>query len=100
MYSTELTPGRDRSIPAPTLFPSAIERQTRRQLERVVGQTKVTKMTEEARGYLANQALEIVGALTSLEQQLIQVAPLGEARYKLIVDSYAMGAANTIARFR
>lgn len=57
-------------------------------------------MTEEARGYLANQALEIVGALTSLEQQLIQVAPLGEARYKLIVDSYAMGAANTIARFR
>lgn len=98
--NNELTPRPDRSIVGGGIFPSAIERQTKRELERVVGQARINQMTEEARGYLANQALEVTGALTALEQQLVQVAPLGEARYKLLVDSYTMGAANTIARFR
>ena len=98
--NTEIIRRPDRSIVGGGLFPSAIERQTRREVERVVGQARVNQLTEEARGYLANQALEVVGALTTLEQQLIQAAPLGEARYKLIVDSFTMGAANSIARFR
>ncbi len=48
---------------------------------------------------LTNTALNNVGALSALEQHLIQVAPLGEARYKHIVDSYAMGAAMAIQRW-
>lgn len=98
--NTQLTTRPDRSIVGGGLFPSAIERQTKREVERVVGQARVNRLTEEARSYLANQALEVVGALTALEQQLIQAAPLGEARYKLIVDSFTMGVANSIARFR
>jgi len=98
--NNELTPRPDRSVVGGSLFPSAIERQTKREIERVVGQARISKLTEEARGHLANDALEIVGALSCMEAQLIQVAPLGEARYKLLVDSFTMGAANTIARFR
>ena len=48
---------------------------------------------------LTNTALNNVGALSALEAHLIQVAPLGEARYKHIVDSYAMGASIAIQRW-
>lgn len=98
--NNELVPRPDRSVVGGGLFPSAIERHTKREVERVVGAARIAKLTEDARGHLSDQALETVGALTFLEQQLIQVAPLGEARYKLIVDSFTLGAANTIARFR
>ncbi|HWH25144.1 MAG TPA: hypothetical protein VNT53_00660 [Pseudolysinimonas sp.] len=52
---------------------------------------------EQGRALLTNTALQNVGALSALEQHLIQVAPLGEARYKHIVDAYAMGAARSIS---
>jgi hypothetical protein len=54
---------------------------------------------EQGRALLTNTSLQNVGALTALEQHLIQIAPLGEARYKHIVDSYAMGAAQAISRW-
>ena len=49
--------------------------------------------------FVQGLALNEVGSLSALETHLLQVAPLGEARYKHIVDAYAMGAARTIARF-
>lgn len=76
-----------------------MQRQTAREVERVQGQAIVAEVREQGRAFLTNSVLQSVGALTALEQHLIQVAPLGEARYKHIVDSFTMGAAQSIARW-
>ena len=77
----------------------SVARQTRRQIERVIGHGMVTEAHEQVRAILANAALENVGALSALEAHLLTIAPLGEARYKHIVDAYAMGAAREITRW-
>lgn len=76
-----------------------IQRQVRREVEQVQSRTVVARLVEDGRAHLTNTALEHVGALTALEQHLISVAPLGEARYREIVDSYTVGAAASIRRW-
>lgn len=76
-----------------------MQRQAIRQVERVVTQGLATNAREQVRAMMANTALQNVGALTALEEHLIKVAPLGAARYETIVDAYALGAAQTIARW-
>ncbi len=76
-----------------------MQRQASREVERVQAQALVADTREQGRALLTNTALQNVGALSALEQHLIQVAPLGEARYKHIVDGYAMGAAAAIQRW-
>lgn len=75
------------------------QRQTGREIERVQAQALVADVKEQGRALLTNTALQNVGALSALEAHLIQVAPLGEARYKHLVDAFAAGAAQAIARW-
>lgn len=77
----------------------SMQRQAGREIERVQAQALVADVREQGRAFLTNTALQNVGALSALEAHLIQVAPLGEARYKHIVDSYAAGAAQAISRW-
>ena len=77
-----------------------IQRQTRREVEGVQSRAIVAKLTEDGRAFVTHTALEHVGALTALEQHLITVAPLGEARYREIVDSYTLGASAAIRRWQ
>lgn len=77
-----------------------IQRQTRREVERLQSRAIVAKLTEDGRSLLTQVALENVGALTALEQHLITIAPLGEARYREIVDSYTLGASAAIRRWQ
>lgn len=74
-------------------------RQTTRAIEQVTGRTIVAGVHEQGRAILTNTALNNVGALSELEAHLIQIAPLGEDRYRHIVDAYTMGAAQAIARW-
>lgn len=76
-----------------------MQKLTRREVEHVQSRAVVAKLVEDGRAYLANTMLEHVGALTALEQHLITVAPLGEARYREIVDSYTIGAAAGLRRW-
>lgn len=76
-----------------------VQRQTRREVERVQSRAIIAKLTEDGRALITHTALEHVGALTALEQHLITVAPLGEARYREIVDSYTLGASAVIRRW-
>jgi hypothetical protein len=77
----------------------SMQRQAGREIEKVQAQALIADTREQGRALLTNTALQNVGALTALEQHLIQIAPLGEARYKHIVDGYAMGAAQAISRW-
>jgi len=76
-----------------------MQRQATREIERVVTQGLVTNTREQVRALLTNTALQNVGALSALEEHLNQIAPHGAPRYQHIVDAYALGAANTIARW-
>ena len=77
----------------------SMQRQTSREIERVVARTLVADVHENGRALLTNTALQNLGALSALEAHLIEIAPLGEARYKHVVDAYAMGAAQTIQKW-
>lgn len=76
-----------------------IQRQTRREVEQVQARAVVAKLVEDGRAHLTNTALEHVGALTALEQHLISVAPLGEAGYREIVDSFTVATSASIRRW-
>jgi len=98
--STELMPASGSFSPQSlSEMSGSVQRQTGREIERMQSQALVADVREQGRALLTNTALQNVGALSALEQHLIQVAPLGEARYKHIVDAYAMGAAQAIARW-
>jgi hypothetical protein len=77
---------------------SGVQRQTRRDIERIQSHMLSAAVHEEGRAYVTNIALLSVGSLTALEQLLVTAAPLGEARYKMIVDGFAVGSANKLAR--
>jgi hypothetical protein len=76
-----------------------LQRQATREIERVVVQGLVMNMREQVRAHLTNTALQNAGALSELEGYLCEIAPTGAARYQHIVDAYALGAAQTIARW-
>ena len=98
--STELAPlGGAFGSQALAQMSGGMHRQAGREIERVQAQALIADTREQGRALLTSTALNNVGALSALEQHLIQVAPLGEARYKHIVDSYAMGAAAAIQRW-
>lgn len=96
--SNQITPLLGLSASSGGLFPSQMQRATQREMERAVGEALVAATREHARGALANEVLEVAGSLTALESHLIQIAPLGEARYKVIVDAFVLGASSSIAR--
>ena len=65
----------------------------------VVKKTIIANIHEQGRALLTKAALDNVGALSALEAHLIEIAPFGEARYRQIVVSYCLGAANKIIRW-
>ena len=50
----------------------------------------------EAAAYVTHVGLSHVQRLTATEEQLIQQNPLGEARYRMLVDSFALVAASEV----
>jgi hypothetical protein len=65
----------------------------------VIKNVMVSTIHEQGRALLAKTALENIGALSALENQLFKIAPLGQERYKMILDAYALGAAQKIMRW-
>jgi len=78
---------------------SGAQRQTRREIEQVIARSVVAEAHEQGRALLANAAMLNASSLSALEAHLIEVAPLGEPRYKHLADSYTMGAAMAIQRW-
>lgn len=77
----------------------AIVRRTSDALDLVQGESLVARAREQARAFLANDAIENVTALSAFEAQCIEMAPLAEPRLKALVDGYALAAAQAIVQF-
>ena len=73
-----------------------VPRDVARAVEREHGRGMVVAARVNAAAHVARTALINTGLLSHEEEQLIQLAPLGEARYKAIVDAYAIWAAGIV----
>jgi hypothetical protein len=81
----------------------ALSKRAERELATLLDSVKIATVraaaVEQARGYVTTEAVQTVAALASLEEQLLQVAPLAEARIKHLIDQHTLAAGQAIARF-
>lgn len=77
-----------------------VAKTTKKSTDLVLGRAEVAYTTDAARAALTYSALNNVGTLVGAAEQLMQVAPAGQAYYEACLNAYAMGAANAIARFQ
>lgn len=77
-----------------------IAKQTKRATDLVAARGEVALTTDSVRAGLTYAALGNVGTLVSQAKALMNVAPEGAQYYEACINAYAMGAANSIARFQ
>jgi DNA-binding TFAR19-related protein (PDSD5 family) len=68
-----------------------LQRQTTREIEHVMKRAIIAYVHEEARAQLCQTAMMNAGVISALEEQLIQLSPLGSARYQAIADAFVIG---------
>lgn len=77
-----------------------VPRRTAREVARVVhqehGRGIVAAARVNAAAHVTRTALLNTALLSREEEQLIQLAPLGEPRYRAIIDAYAIVAAGIV----
>lgn len=78
---------------------SAAQRRTAKAIEEEQSRAIKVVTHEDARAFLTHRSVLTATALTALEEHCIQVAPLGEARYKTLVDAWTFGATKAIAEW-
>lgn len=77
----------------------AVSRQSRREVDTVLGRAEVAHTRDQVRAALASSALGNVSALVGLAEQCYEAAPAGGAYYEAIIKAYGLGAARQIAGF-
>lgn len=82
------------------LFPTPIERTTKREMQSLAGRTLVTRTREQVRGVLAHEMVQELGALSVEEAAIISASPLAEPRIKHIIDTLAVSYGNALLRFQ
>lgn len=100
--ASELIPlfGSGRSAVTGQSLGRGVTKLTKREVDTVSGRGEVACTTDTVRAGLTFAALNNVGTLVGTAEQLMQLAPAGQAYYEACINAYAMGAANAIARFQ
>lgn len=86
-------------MPFGGLSSRAVARQSRREVDVVLGRAEVAHTVDQARAVLTSSALSNTAALVSLAEQCYEAAPAGAPYYEAIVKAYGFGAARAIASF-
>jgi hypothetical protein len=74
-----------------------LERAIRGEVDLVQGRAVVQAARTQAVEYVAHSALRAVEGLSEMETQALQRTPLGDARYKAIVDTATGALARIVA---
>jgi len=69
---------------------------TRRELRAAYTEGQVASARIKGMALAAQTALLAAGSLSAMETTLIQAVPVGDARYKTIVDAFTVAAANEL----
>lgn len=78
-------------------LPARLERAISNEVALVQGRAIVQTARTQAVEYVAHSALRAVEGLTEMETLALQRAPLGDARYKAIVDTATGALARIVA---
>ena len=78
-------------------LPARLERAVRNEIDLVQGRAIVQAARTQAVEYVAHSALRAVEGLTEMETLALQRTPLGDARYKAIVDTATGALARIVA---
>jgi hypothetical protein len=84
----------------PGQLSGGLARLTKRETDAVVARTEIARTVDQGRALLTASALNNVGNLAALGEQLVRIAPNAAGHYDLLINAYAIGAANQIARFQ
>ncbi|SDE27438.1 hypothetical protein [Glycomyces harbinensis] len=77
---------------------SRVQREAQREVDREFAAARVEVARVSRRASVAHIALASTAALSNEEALYLQMAPLGDARYKAIVDAFAIAVANEVGR--
>jgi hypothetical protein len=72
----------------------------RRELQAIHTEARKAAARINGAAYVTYVALQSAGVLTAIESELIGRAPLCEGRFRMMVDSFAINAAQEIAELR
>ncbi len=78
-------------------LPARLERAVSNEVAVVQGRAIVQTARTQAVEYVAHSALRAVEGLTQMEELALQRAPLGDARYRAIVDTATGALARIVA---
>ncbi len=78
---------------------TSLARQTKRETDQTAARAEVVAVEEQARAFLASQAMTNVATLVSQAQAHLQSNPAGAELYEDIIRGYALGAGQRIHRF-
>jgi hypothetical protein len=81
-------------------FPRDLARRTKRQVDLVVAEAEISQAVDQSRALLTSSALNHVGNLTSLAENLAATTPSAAGNLEMLLNAYALGAANQIARIK
>jgi hypothetical protein len=87
-----LTPEAFERLPAFTKFTA------KREAGELAKNVMLDAMRDSGKALLASSAMNHLGTLSSLEENLTQLAPSGVHRYRAIADAYTMSVAQDILR--
>jgi hypothetical protein len=74
-----------------------VPRSIAREIVATRGRGAVSVATVQALGQVTHTALTLAAMLSTEEERLIGICPLGEARYRALVDQFTASAAAEIA---
>jgi hypothetical protein len=94
---TQRTPGDSLDRATGRGLSPRLERALRNEVDLVQGRAIVQAARTQAVEYVAHSALRAVEGLTEMETLALQRAPLGDARYKAIVDTATGALARIVA---
>ncbi|MCU1685418.1 MAG: hypothetical protein JWQ81_6157 [Amycolatopsis sp.] len=91
------TPSSDLDRASARNLPTRLERAVRGEVDLVQGRAVVQAARTQSVEYVAHSALRAVEGLTDMEAMALQRNPLGDARYKAIVDTATASLAYIVA---
>ena len=75
-----------------------VSRPVAREIAAARGTGEISEAMVRSLGRVTHVAVSLAAMLTAEEERLVTICPLGEARYKALVDQFTAAAATEIAR--
>ncbi|WP_285728220.1 hypothetical protein [Psychromicrobium xiongbiense] len=77
---------------------SAVAKQAKKETELLLARTEIAVLQDQSRAFLAASAMSNVGMLVGQAEQIVRMTPAAASLIEPILQGYAIGAAQAVAR--